>query len=299
MNFNSNSMWKVLDDASKRGIVEFLDVHSVGRMDTAMTSKIDREDWNRALKGLQSVAFSKWSHTSANGFAALRFCISRGIILEGISICIQEDAKASASANFRWLPDQGNLYEDVAVFLIESKSLEMNAVDSYGLNPLENASWCGHRLGVEALLAAGVDVNEKSGVRSGKMALLLAANNGHVQVVDALLEAGADVHVCDEEERTPLMLASKMGYFSVVQALLKAGAAATIDNTDCHGYTSLMNACDYGWPEIVGELIEAGADVNIVNERGVSALSLAQAYSNDKCAEIVRSAGASRGNFSL
>ncbi len=289
----ARSAWFILDDQCRRSIVEYLDVVSVARVDSAMTNKTHRAEWERALRGIKSVAFSDWEHhTNEDGFAALRYTMRRGIVVERVSIRIQEDSVASAGANLRWLLDQGRVYEDIAVLLIESKSLDISAVDSYGLHPLANASWCGHRQAVQALLTAGVAVNQKCGAGEGNSALLLAAYNGHVQVCDALIEAGADVNMTDQDGRTALMLASKMGYFSVVQALLKSGAVTTLNNIDRSGYTSLMNACDYGWPEIVGKLIDAGADVAWVNEQNISALSLAEAYGNQKCADALKMVGA-------
>ena len=42
-----------------------------------------------------------------------------------------------------------------------------------------------------------------------------------------LLQAGANVDMCDEDQRTPLMEACENNYMETVQYLLRAGASAT------------------------------------------------------------------------
>jgi hypothetical protein len=54
--------------------------------------------------------------------------------------------------------------------------------------------------------------------------LIAAAENGHVAVVDILLEAGADTDVADSAGTTPLMAASRAGKTETVALLLDRGA---------------------------------------------------------------------------
>ncbi|KAJ5853052.1 hypothetical protein N7534_005595 [Penicillium rubens] len=49
-------------------------------------------------------------------------------------------------------------------------------------------------------------------------------------------------------------------------------AGASIDNTDCLGYTPLMNACHLGRDEIVHCLVDRGADIQATNNFNLSAL---------------------------
>ncbi len=75
---------------------------------------------------------------------------------------------------------------------------------------------------VRALLAAGADVNAKD--KDGFTALMYASGWGNVKVVRALLEAKADVNVKSTDGTTPLKTASKGGYADVVKLLKQAGA---------------------------------------------------------------------------
>ena len=76
---------------------------------------------------------------------------------------------------------------------------------------------------VEELIAWHADMN-LTGLRYGATALINASDKGHVEVVRALLAAGAGVDVANNDGRTALMLASANGHVKVVRALLAAGA---------------------------------------------------------------------------
>ena len=51
-----------------------------------------------------------------------------------------------------------------------------------------------------------------------------AAQCGHLDCFNALIETGADVTLLDDEERTPLPLAVIGNYGDVASALIEAGA---------------------------------------------------------------------------
>jgi len=56
--------------------------------------------------------------------------------------------------------------------------------------------------------------------QSGQTALMLAASHGRYDMVELLLEAGADVNARDEDGSTALMCACEHGYIEIVQMLL-------------------------------------------------------------------------------
>ena len=80
----------------------------------------------------------------------------------------------------------------------------------------------GHKDVVQWLLDAGADVNAKD--TWGRTALMKASLNGHKDIVQLLIEAGADVNVKDNDGRTALMCASLYGHKDIATLLRKHGA---------------------------------------------------------------------------
>ena len=65
----------------------------------------------------------------------------------------------------------------------------------------------------------------------GQVALHFCAY-GHLECAKALLGAGADINKQDNSGRTPLMLAANNGKIEVVRELLKRGAKKELKNND-------------------------------------------------------------------
>jgi ankyrin repeat protein len=84
-------------------------------------------------------------------------------------------------------------------------------------------------------------------------------------LVEALLEAGADVDFRDEDKSdTPLIGAASLGAEAVGIRLLEAGARP--DLRGCFGETALHWAAMLGEDRLAGRLIAAGADVGLQDE---------------------------------
>ena len=66
------------------------------------------------------------------------------------------------------------------------------------------------------------------------------------------------------------------GHIEVVRALIDAKAA--LDLADNDGWTALLKAANNGHIEIVRALLQADADVNHIANDGATALSLAEEY---------------------
>ena len=62
-------------------------------------------------------------------------------------------------------------------------------------------------------------INDKNA--KGASALFSAIDKNWLDVVDKLIEKGADPNLCNSEKFSPLMLASKRGYTKIVERLLK------------------------------------------------------------------------------
>ena len=80
----------------------------------------------------------------------------------------------------------------------------------------------------ELIAAGGVDINESG--RWGDTSLHYASFNGHLEVVNVLVGAGAEVNKTNNNGDTPLHLASRSGHLEVIKALIRAKADVRIEN---------------------------------------------------------------------
>ena len=129
-------------------------------------------------------------------------------------------------------------------------------------DPIIEAARRGDVVELERLLEQGADVNSARG--DGMTALHFAAQQGYVEAVRILLQAGADVAAGTRIGHfTPLHLASRGGHVAVAESLLEAGADARAPTTSS-GSTPLHLAASSagGGAELIALLAEHGADVN-------------------------------------
>ncbi|KAG9510748.1 Protein sidekick, partial [Fragariocoptes setiger] len=103
--------------------------------------------------------------------------------------------------------------------------------------------------------------------------LMLAIDLGHIDIVQAMLNDGADVNYVDVEGFRPLMVATMRGHTSIVEMILNMGA--DINAIDAYGWTSLSYASYYGTTEIAEILLERGAYPNVFDADQLYALSWA------------------------
>lgn len=94
--------------------------------------------------------------------------------------------------------------------------------DSSGYTPLHHAAIGGHSDVVEVLLEKGAQINMTGG--RGETALYLAASKGNAAVVELLATNGADVNRASSDGKTPLHKAAMAGHADTVITLLEAGA---------------------------------------------------------------------------
>lgn len=166
---------------------------------------------------------------------------------------------------------------------------------------------CGHREVVAVLERAGADLNSH---------LLVAAQDGAVDVVHALLDFGADYrcllpaaresssivlehayyqaveHVAGKSVsgETLLMQAARLGQLEAVNTMLRAGVDANA--VDALGRTALFHAVYHGRMDVTKALIEARNDVNIPASKGLTVLMLAAAFDDPGLISELTGAGA-------
>ncbi len=106
-------------------------------------------------------------------------------------------------------------------FLIE-RGANIEALNINQETPLHLAAESGHVEVVQALVAFGA--NKEALNVNQETPLHLAAENGHVKAVQALIQLGANKEALDINKQTPLHLAADKGHVKAVQALIQLGA---------------------------------------------------------------------------
>lgn len=157
-----------------------------------------------------------------------------------------------------------------AVTSLLQRGFDPNSVDPQGQTGLTLAardrSWNAAR----ALLASeALNVNQLNA--AGESALMLAALRGDIDWCRRLLDRGARVQI---PGWSPIHYAATGPNAEVVNLLLERGADANA--TSPNGSTPLMLAARYGSEGAVELLLGRGADVGRRNERGLGAADFAR-----------------------
>lgn len=161
-----------------------------------------------------------------------------------------------------------------------------DTVLQYEETPLMFAARSGSEEAVKVLLDAGADIEARDSYR-GATPLLFAAEQDHADVVALLLERGANPNartrtVVTESRRGPsaptggltaLMLAARENGIETTRVLLKHHAL--VNQQSAEGHTALLAAIQNAHHEIAHLLLDAGADVDLMNDRGWNPLYMA------------------------
>ncbi|MCX2718474.1 ankyrin repeat domain-containing protein [Lentiprolixibacter aurantiacus] len=107
----------------------------------------------------------------------------------------------------------------------------------------------------------------KGSVVAPKVDIHTAVISGDLEAVHQHIEAGSDINVKEPfNGSTPLITAATFGKKEIAQALIDAGADLSIKNND--GTTPLHSAAFFCRVEIVQQLIDAKANKNLLNKYG-------------------------------
>ena len=163
----------------------------------------------------------------------------------------------------------------------------------YNEPPLHTACRYNHVDVVQVLVERGANVNEQ--IQTGQTPLHIAARHRHADILALLLRKQADDTLTTRRGQLPFHVAAGAGDKECTRLLLEAGA--DLDATDDEGRTALHFAADsQGRPvcrEVIGYLLEQGADPAFKDIRGCTAQDLAEArlrteaYSKDDREQVV------------
>lgn len=152
-----------------------------------------------------------------------------------------------------------------AVVLIaqEGKAGEETAMN------LPNAVRDGEVETVRSLLSDGADIEMRDA--DERTPLLLATRQDAVEIARLLIEAGADVNAKDAIQDTPFLYAGAEGRDAILRMILATGRA-NLRDTNRYGGMALIPASHHGHPSTVRILLDTNIDIDHVNNLGWTAL---------------------------
>ena len=150
-------------------------------------------------------------------------------------------------------------------------------------NKLKKAMFSHDYSQARLLIDRGADPNTVSGW--GSPFIYWCAEKGKIDLIDFALEKGADINATNKSGETALHRAAYVGKIDVIDYLIDRGA--NINQQTIHAATPLFIAVLRDQPESVRKLLSRGADPKIKNQRGISAVELAQEAGHDEIAAIL------------
>lgn len=167
---------------------------------------------------------------------------------------------------------------------------------------------------VKALLSAGADVNTNNGepirlaisldynnvtntllkqkniridlpLPDNRTFLHIAAQNGNLRIVEALISKGVDINAIDDTKVTSLFIAATLGHDAIVQVLISNGAKINSQSSD--GITPLQIAASFGYTNVVKTLLDNKANVTIRDNKNRIAVELAISRGHLKVVETM------------
>jgi ankyrin repeat protein len=161
-------------------------------------------------------------------------------------------------------------------------------------SPLHVAAFAGQHAAARALLRHGADPNALDAQRYDIVTIAAVAND--LEMLRIALDGGASAsNVTSPYDGTALIAAAHLGHAAVVRMLI--AAKAPLDHINNLGWTALIEAVVLGnggsdHIATVEALVAAGANPNITDRNGRTALDLAQARNYTAIADIIKAAAA-------
>jgi ankyrin repeat protein len=253
------------------------------------------------------------------------FFASRTVRLAGLLVAGLASTSFVLAAPIHDAANKGDVKKIAEI--LAADPTQLNAKDKLGNTPLHWAAFHGQLAAVKALLDAGADVKAKNNygaftpgdlagalssasgthqdpvfilqshgvnaqdMQNGYTALDLALfANKHKEIVDLLLEKGADVNARAASGSTPLFFAVLRDQKDDVLTLLAKGANVNIP--DAWGDTILDLALRAQFSQLIPILVEHGADVNAQDQSTMRPINYAQGMDDTKWVKYLKDHGA-------
>jgi ankyrin repeat protein len=166
--------------------------------------------------------------------------------------------------------------DDLAKTLLKDGA-SLQARDREANTPLSRAARAGHASLVDLYAAKGGELDERN--LKGSTPLFLAVENNRTAIVELLLKLGAKPDIPGRSSLTPLAAAAFNGNAKIADLLVSKGA--DVNAADSTGKTPILYAAARGFKPIVERLLAAGIDVNATYGNQLTVLMWAAGHAND------------------
>ena len=155
--------------------------------------------------------------------------------------------------------------------LLSEAGADVNAVDRYD-NAILHCAVNKRREDVVRVITSTCECNINVRDHNGDTPLHIAIKSGLTNIVQTLVQAGADINLVDDKGYPPLHIAAADGNMELVSLLIESGV--NVDFKDDHGNTPLHRAALYENYTIMKFLVNKGADKSIQNCLGKTAYDI-------------------------
>jgi ankyrin repeat protein len=195
-------------------------------------------------------------------------------------------APAPDAADLHAAAQRGDL---AAVRALLAAGADPDAADATGRTAVTAAAFGGHAAVVRALVDAGADVDRQDDTRAN--AVLSTGVTGDVAVLREVLRGAPDLTITNRYGGVAIIPAAERGHVALVRELL-ATTTIDVDHVNDLGWTALLETVILGdggpaHVEILGLLLDAGADRSIADGDGVTALEHARRKGHAELADLL------------
>jgi ankyrin repeat protein len=223
--------------------------------------------------------------------ATVSCCIGLGLPLPGSAQNAPTRPEIAIYAGLHEAAAKGDVAE-IEKLIAEGE--KPNIQDSKSRTPLHVAAYMKQHAAARALLKLGANPNALEIDRYDVVTIAAVAND--LEMLKTVLDGGASArNITSRYDGTALIAAAHLGHTEAVKLLITA--KAPLNHVNNLGWTALMESVVLGngganHTATLRALAEAGADVNIPDKQGTTALQHARRRGYVEIARILENAGA-------
>ena len=223
--------------------------------------------------------------------------------LAGSLTGVQDALKKGGKPNFFYKPEEQknslhiaveNSFNDIVDVLIENGAAVDSKVGTSQSTAIIIAAEVNNIKSLEKLIQSGASINAQNGY--GNSALHIACKNGFNDVVTLLLKNNAMINLQNKKGSTPMHFAcySDTPSDHIVNQLLNAGA--DIEMKDTRGLSPLLAVCKSGHVSVLNLLLAKGANPQVVDNTNANAISICEFHNHSTLKKILLDSPTQRFN---